>query len=445
MNNKKEDFKNSLKVIPGGLERRKEIKIDIPLDEKKEKEKYKNTWEKAQKEIERYKELVKKARSYTGKDNSFAKDETITKLEKAIEDLKKADIEYSEIERKIEEAKKTIDPSEEWKLQELYEEELLKESKLAITSENFEKIFENYKSEVEREKAYSIRIPLDPQKPYNEQHSKNTVTSKKILKKADVKKQNNKKYNIPKRKHKKAKRIAKKIATIGAVMSLVAGGTIVVANEIRQVIDKPINIQTAEEFGKTPEQMGISEETADKILELNEKLQMDHSQISMNDVKQMAIDNYQVSQEVLEEKFSDLLKVEEEDIKFDTQTEKTDNSKKAYAYVGDKTYKYDNFIISFDNNMPKEVGTYIINLEQNRQLLNDLDYGNCNKEDAIKKIEKSIDNASRLAGGQDFYLEGEKINVNTTRNSDLEKQNDEKDKNSSAVNTKENLETDNER
>lgn len=444
MNVEKEKFKNSLKVIQGGLGERKNLRIDFPLDnikEEKKEEKYKNTWEKAQNEIDRYKKLVKKARSFTGKDKSFAKDETVTKLEKAIEDLKKADVEYSEIERKIEEAKKTIEPSEEWKLQELYEEQLLKRSKLTITSEKFQEIFETYKSEVEREQAYSIRLPLESHIK-NSELTKNTVTPKKTLKKADAEKQNNKKYNIPKSKHERAKRIAKKFGTIAAILSVIAGGIALVTYEINKVNDKPINIQTAEKLGKTPEQMGISEETAKKILNLNKNIQKDPSQMSMTEVKQMATKNYQLSQEVLEEKLSDLFKVKEDDIKFDTDIDIRGNSKIAYAYVGDKRYKYDNFIFA-NNTMPEEVGTYIFNLEQNRELLNDLDYGNCNKEDAIEQIKESVDSASRLAGGEDLYLEDENIKVNTTRNSDIEKQNQnyEKHKNSSQVNTTESIQT----
>ncbi len=61
-------------------------------------------------------------------------------------------------------------------------------------------------------------------------------------------------------------------------------------------------MQVAQEEGKTIEQMGISEETAQKLFELNDEIKADFSQISMGEVMKMAKDNYQVSYEVLQEK-----------------------------------------------------------------------------------------------------------------------------------------------
>lgn len=53
------------------------------------------------------------------------------------------------------------------------------------------------------------------------------------------------------------------------------------------------------------------------------------------------------------------------------------------------------------------------------------------KESALKKkllikLEGSIDNTSRLVGGQDFYLVDGKIEVDITRNSDIKKQREQK-------------------
>ena len=60
-------------------------------------------------------------------------------------------------------------------------------------------------------------------------------------------------------------------------------------------------MQVAQEEGKTIEQMGISEETAQKLFELNDEIKADFSQISMGEVMKMAKDNYQVSYEVLQD------------------------------------------------------------------------------------------------------------------------------------------------
>ena len=90
-------------------------------------------------------------------------------------------------------------------------------------------------------------------------------------------------------------------------------------------------------------------------------------------------------------------------------------------------YRYDNFLdLGFNSNMPKEIADYIEVIKENQDLLKKLDEGKCTKEEAINKIGGSIDNISRLVGGQDFYLVDGKIEVDVTRNSDIKKQREQK-------------------
>ena len=188
-------------------------------------------------------------------------------------------------------------------------------------------------------------------------------------------------------------------------------------------------MQVAQEEGKTIEQMGISEETAQKLFELNDEIKADFSQISMGEVMKMAKVNYQVSYEVLQEKLSDPLKTNEEDITFDIQQNDGPNDKTYYIKLKEnqEKYKYDNFLgLGFNSNMPKEIADYIEVIKENQDILKELDEGTCTKEEAINKIEDSIDNTSRLVGGQDFYLVDGKIEVDVTRNSDIKKQREQK-------------------
>ena len=76
--------------------------------------------------------------------------------------------------------------------------------------------------------------------------------------------------------------------------------------------------------------------------------------------------------------------------------------------------------------MPKEIADYIEVIKENQDLLKKLDEGKWTKEEAINKIGGSIDNISRLVGGQDFYLVDGKIEVDVTRNSDIKKQREQK-------------------
>ena len=143
----------------------------------------------------------------------------------------------------------------------------------------------------------------------------------------------------------------------------------------------------------------------------------------------MAKDNYQVSYEVLQEKLSDPLKTNEEDITFDIQQNDGPNDKTYYIKLKEnqEKYRYDNFLdLGFNSNMPKEIADYIEVIKENQDLLKELDEGKCTKEEAINKIEGSIDNTSRLVGGQDFYLVDGKIEVDVTRNSDIKKQREQK-------------------
>ena len=143
----------------------------------------------------------------------------------------------------------------------------------------------------------------------------------------------------------------------------------------------------------------------------------------------MAKDNYQVSYEVLQEKLSAPLKTNEEDITFDIQQNDGPNDKTYYIKLKEnqEKYRYDNFLdLGFNSNMPKEIADYIEVIKENQDLLKKLDEGKCTKEEAINKIGGSIDNTSRLVGGQDFYLVDGKIEVDVTRNSDIKKQREQK-------------------
>lgn len=213
------------------------------------------------------------------------------------------------------------------------------------------------------------------------------------------------------------------------MLTLTAGVATYAYSEINRHIDKPIDMQVAQEEGKTIEQMGISEETAQKLFELNDEIKADFSQISMGEVMKMAKDNYQVSYEVLQEKLSDPLKTNEEDITFDIQQNDGPNDKTYYIKLKEnqEKYRYDNFLdLGFNSNMPKEIADYIEVIKENQDLLKKLDEGKCTKEEAINKIGGSIDNISRLVGGQDFYLVDGKIEVDVTRNSDIKKQREQK-------------------
>ncbi len=72
------------------------------------------------------------------------------------------------------------------------------------------------------------------------------------------------------------------------MLTLTAGVATYAYSEINRHIDKPIDMQVAQEEGKTIEQMGISEETAQKLFELNDEIKADFSQISMGEVMKMA-------------------------------------------------------------------------------------------------------------------------------------------------------------
>lgn len=156
------------------------------------------------------------------------------------------------------------------------------------------------------------------------------------------------------------------------MLTLTAGVATYTYSEINRHIDKPIDMQVAQEEGKTIEQMGISEETAQKLFELNDEIKADFSQISMGEVMKMAKDNYQVSYEVLQEKLSDPLKTNEEDITFDIQQNDGPNDKTYYIKLKEnqEKYRYDNFLdLGFNSNMPKEIADYIEVIKENQDLL----------------------------------------------------------------------------
>lgn len=409
MNDEKEKFRASLKVIQGG--NGKNTSIDIPLEDNKEKD-----------ELEKEKKLLKIAYRYNGRCDSFVDVETVRRLREASEKFKKSYEAYLIAKNNLKKAKMEISPKEEYKIHPLYEEEEFSKVRFELDAERFQKILESYNKQVNENK------PLDMPRFVNE-GKKHLRESTEPEIKAPRKGAQHKNYKVQKKKHEKLKKIAKRVAAITGVLTLTAGVATYTYSEINRHIDKPIDMQVAQEEGKTIEQMGISEETAQKLFELNDEIKADFSQISMGEVMKMAKDNYQVSYEVLQEKLSNPLKTNEEDITFDIQQNDGPNDKTYYIKLkgNQEKYKYNNFLdLGFNSNMPKEIADYIEVIKENQDLLKELDEGKCTKEEAINKIGGSIDNTSRLVGGQDFYLVDGKIEVDVTRNSDIKKQREQK-------------------
>ena len=127
--------------------------------------------------------------------------------------------------------------------------------------------------------------------------------------------------------------------------------------------------------------------------------------------------------------------MDKDDIEVGTTKRDTRNERSAYINIGDSMkYTYTNFI---DDTMQSEIGEYIFNIEENRDLLNELSNKSCTNEEALEKIEEFVDEESRLAGGYDLYVENDKIKANITRNSDIKKQKEQNRKQKSTqVNTK---------
>ncbi len=424
MNDEREKFKASLKVLQGGDKGRENLEIDIPigrpqidipLEDKKKEKKEKDTFESLEDTLARYKEVVKEGSLKLGKYNSFVDDEIVEQLEAAVEKFKKADEETKKIEEKIENAKKEINSNAEYKLEKLYSAQLLAKMNLKNAGKEFEEILKIYKNQVQ---ANSVKI-LSREDPLAVPEFVNQHNNKQSIAKPKIEKKHNQKYTSPKKEKKKMKRL-KKVATIGSAIVLVLGGIEVGQYIINKNKDKPINIQTAQESGKTLEQMGISDKTAKTILELNKKVQQDPSEMTRKEINKMAIDNYQISQDLLREKLSNVLKVDKDDIEVGTTKRDTRNERSAYINIGDSMkYTYTNFI---DDTMQSEIGEYIFNIEENRDLLNELSNKSCTNEEALEKIEEFVDEESRLAGGYDLYVENDKIKANITRNSDIKKQ-----------------------
>lgn len=439
MNDEREKFKVSLKVLQGGDKGRENLEIDIPiggpqidipLEDKKKEKKEKDTFESLEDTLARYKEVVKEGSLKLGKYNSFVDDEIVEQLEAAVEKFKKADEETKKIEEKIENAKKEINSNVEYKLEKLYSAQLLAKINLKSAGKEFEEIFKSYKSQVQ---ANSIKI-LSREDSLAVPEFVNQHNNKQSIAKPKIEEKHNQKYTSPKKEKKKMKRL-KKAATIGSAIVLVLGGIKVGQYIINKNNDKPINIQTAQESGKTLEQMGISDKTAKTILELNKKVQQDPSEMTRKEINKIAIDNYQISQDLLQEKLSNVLKVNKDDIEFGTTKRDTRNERSAYINIGDSMkYTYTNFI---GDTMQSEIGEYIFDIEENGDLLNELSNESYTNEEALEKIEEFVDEESRLAGGYDLYVENDKIKANITRNSDIKKQKEQNRKQKSTqVNTK---------
>lgn len=408
MNDAREKFMAALKLFQG--ESGENTSFDIPLEANKEK--------KELEKIELEKKLLKIAYRYNGRDDMFVSEETVKEIREASEEFKEAYEKYLMVISNLKKARMEISPKEEYKIHHLYEEEELRKARFEVKAKKFHKILESYNRQVDKNRPLDISRYVNSGEIYLQEPTKTEI-------KAPKKGKQHTSYKVQKRKHKQLRKLAKRVATIASVLTLAAG----VASYVYSDVDKPIDMQVAQEEGKTIEQMGISEETAQKLFELNDEIKTDSSQISMEEVIGIAKDNYQLSYEVLQEKLSAPLKVNEEDITFDIRQNEGPGDKTYFIRlkVDQEKYKYDTFPgMGFNNTMPREIMDYMEVIEGNQDLLKELDEGNCTKEKAISKIEDSIDSTSRLVGGQDFYLLNGKIEVTVTRNSDIKKQKEQK-------------------
>ena len=238
MNDEKEKFRASLKVIQGG--NGKNTSIDIPLEDNKEKD-----------ELEKEKKLLKIAYRYNGRCDSFVDVETVRRLREASEKFKKSYEAYLIAKNNLKKAKMEISPKEEYKIHPLYEEEEFSKVRFELDAERFQKILESYNKQVNENK------PLDMPRFVNE-GKKHLRESTEPEIKAPRKGAQHKNYKVQKKKHEKLKKIAKRVAAITGVLTLTAGVATYAYSEINRHIDKPIDMQVAQEEGKTIEQMGIN-------------------------------------------------------------------------------------------------------------------------------------------------------------------------------------------
>ena len=139
MNDEKEKFRASLKVIQGG--NGKNTSIDIPLEDNKEKD-----------ELEKEKKLLKIAYRYNGRCDSFVDVETVRRLREASEKFKKSYEAYLIAKNNLKKAKMEISPKEEYKIHPLYEEEEFSKVRFELDAERFQKILESYNKQVKENK-----------------------------------------------------------------------------------------------------------------------------------------------------------------------------------------------------------------------------------------------------------------------------------------------------
>ena len=226
----------------------------------------------------------------------------------------------------------------------------------------------------------------------------------------------------------------KKIAVLVLAGALLIGGKIL--NDTQAYENRPITLGEAlTQTGDRPEDLGIEYSDVEEFTKIKDAIENKDKYITDEEVKAMLPKIHKLGINALETKAAKALNLKDKNsVRFDCkyinlkgEGNKTQKTLTVSQNDGQQEYftSTETFDLKFRNTIPTEMSDQIEDIKQIENIMGEIQNGNFNKNEVIKKEEKAVDNLGRFMAMK-FKKDnnGNNIIAEVTRSKDLKKNNE---------------------
>lgn len=249
---------------------------------------------------------------------------------------------------------------------------------------------------------------IDVSKKNNVREERNSVRKEKYVDK-------NKMTRKIAKQHKKTNTMKKRIGVLVAA-GLVAFGSYGAKQYYDENI-KPVTLEEALKSGKTLEELGLNEETVEKLSEIKENLE-DAENLSKDELFQLGEDIEDVEFSIIKSKIGNEMDEYEEII---VKPRNTNGISRIIATNGseEKIFAEGDDLLG---DYGKDIGDYIENIGIIQETNDDYQKDKIDRKETLKIYENSVDNAERFASSEITITDEGKIKCERTTKASLEKE-----------------------
>lgn len=236
-----------------------------------------------------------------------------------------------------------------------------------------------------------------------------------------------KKVASPKPEPKKTKKKYKgKIALVGTLAAAIAG---IAGYAIGTSTQSP-TITTSQAIvllGETPKSLGINDEIASRIQKIEKELK--NEDITNKDIIELIPEVHQLSYDVLQNKLARTMSVDNDSIKFGTESADEGRSRQyVNVYHGSNKAHYTHYtskdiaFICTENTISDEIASQIKNISTSGNYIIQAQNGDINRDKMLENLNKSFDETNKFAAGDLKIDEKGNFTIDMTKVSDISKE-----------------------